>query len=58
MLYNIELNKVQKTKHCLTCKHFDRKYKKCNGLGKNCFPYDPKTRVVVDPITKLPIKIG
>ena len=57
MLYNKDLKKVQASSHCITCPHFDKKNKKCNGIGKNCFEYDPKTRTAIDPITKLPIKL-
>jgi hypothetical protein len=56
MLYNIKLKKVKKSSDCITCLYFDKKKKKCNGIGKNCFEYDPKTRTAIDPITKLPIK--
>lgn len=58
MLYNKKLNKVQTNADCLQCEHFDKKKKKCRGIGKNCFEFDPKTRVAIDPITKLPIKMG
>ena len=40
---------------CLNCEHFDRKNKKCNGLGKNCFIMD-KTGTLIDPVTGLPVK--
>lgn len=56
MLYNKDLKKVQASSHCITCPCFDSKQKKCNGLGKICFEIDPKTKTVIDPITKLPIK--
>lgn len=56
MLYNKNLKRVQASSDCITCQHFDKKKKKCNGIGKNCFEYDPKTRTAIDPITKLPIK--
>lgn len=56
MLWNIEKNKVQTTVDCQVCKYFDKKLKKCNGLGKNCFVYDKKTGTVIDPVTKLAIK--
>ena len=58
MLFNIERNKVNKTGYCIGCKHFDRAKKQCEGIGKTCFLYDPKTKTVIDPITKLPIKIN
>jgi hypothetical protein len=37
---------------------FDRKKKKCNGIGKVCFEFDEKAKIVIDPVTKLPIKIN
>jgi hypothetical protein len=58
MLYNKELKKVQSNSDCITCKYFDKNKKKCNGIGKNCFEYDLKTKTAIDPITKLPIKIN
>ena len=57
MLYNKNKKKVQKSVDCLTCEHFDKRLKKCNGIGKNCFEYDKKTRTAIDPITRLPIKL-
>ena len=56
MLYNKELNKVKASSDCITCFYFDKKTKKCNGIGKNCFEFDAKTQTIFDPITKLPIK--
>lgn len=56
MLYNKNLRKVQTKVDCQTCQYFDKKKKKCNGIGKVCFEYDEKTRTCFDPITKLPIK--
>ncbi len=58
MLYNAKQKKPNKTSYCITCEYFDRVKKQCNGIGKNCFLYDPKTKTVIDPITKLPIKIN
>ena len=58
MLYNKQLNKVQTNIDCLQCEYFDKRRKKCCGIGKNCFEFDPKTRTAIDPITKLPIKLG
>lgn len=55
MLYNKDLKKVQTNADCLTCPLFDKKRKKCKGIGKICFEYDEKTRTAIDPITKLPI---
>lgn len=57
MLWNKELTKVKTSVDCQTCCYFDKTLKKCNGIGKNCFEYDPKTKTCIDPITKLPIKI-
>ena len=56
MLYNKNLHKVQASSDCITCPHFDKTTKKCKGFGKVCFEYDPKTKTVIDPITRLPIK--
>ena len=58
MLYNKDLKRVQASSDCITCPKFDKTLKKCMGIGKICFEYDPKTRVAIDPITKLPIKLG
>lgn len=57
MLYNKELKKVQTNTDCITCTHFDKRKKKCLGIGKNCFEYDPITQTCIDPITKLIIKL-
>ena len=56
MLYNTEKGKIWSNADCLVCEHFDKKLKKCNGKGKICFEYDFKTRTIIDPITKLPLK--
>ena len=56
MLYNKNLKKVQTMVDCQTCEMFDKKKKKCIGIGKICFEYDPKTRTCFEPITGLPIK--
>lgn len=56
MLYNKELKKVKASSDCITCQHFDKKKKKCFGIGKCCFEFDPKTRTAIDPITRLPLK--
>ena len=59
MLYNKEHNKIQTNADCLQCPFFDKhKKKKCKGIGKNCFEYDEKTHTAIDPITKLPIRLG
>lgn len=57
MLYNIELNKKQTNIDCLSCKYFNKQEKRCEGMGKCCFEYDPKTGVVYDNITHLPLKL-
>lgn len=57
MLYNREKERVKRQVDCMTCPYFDKEKKKCNGLGKTCFEYDPKTKTVIDPITKLAIRI-
>lgn len=57
MLYNKNKKKVQKSVDCLTCKYYNHRLKKCEGIGKNCFEYDEKTRTAIDPITRLPIKL-
>lgn len=57
MLYNNDLKRVQASSQCITCQHFDKKQKKCFGIGKCCFEFDPKTRTAIDPITRLPIKL-
>ncbi len=58
MLYNYSLDKINTMVDCLTCKAFDKKTKKCNGIGKICFEYDSKTNTMFDPITKLPLRKG
>lgn len=57
MLFNNDLEKVQTITDCLTCPYFDKVLKKCNGIGKCCFEYDPIIMTALDPITKLPIKL-
>lgn len=57
MLYNKEKKTIKTMVDCLSCKYFDKKNKKCNGIGLNCFEYDKKTMTAIDPITKLPIKL-
>ena len=56
MLLNIETNKIHVNSDCLTCPYFDKKEKRCKGIGKRCFEYDPLTKRIFDPITHLPIK--
>lgn len=59
MLYNNEHKRVKQTIDCLSCSYFDKKQKKCvGGIGKVCFEYDPKTHTVIDPKSKLPIKLN
>ena len=57
MLYNNELKKIHKSTDCMICQWFNKETKRCGGLGKTCFEYDPKTQICIDPITKLPIKL-
>ena len=57
MYYNKDKRKVQTNIDCITCPHFNRKSKKCNGIGKTCFEYDIKTKTAIDPISRLPIKL-
>lgn len=57
MLYNKDLKKVKDGTDCITCPHFDKTKKQCNGIGKVCFEFDAKTRVAIDPVTRLPIKL-
>lgn len=55
IIYNVKTDNKKKMTDCLNCEHFDRKNKKCNGLGKNCFIMD-KTGTLIDPVTGLPVK--
>lgn len=57
MLYNTELKKVKAVTDCPTCPHFDKKTKRCNGLNRVCFEYDPTTQTIIDGKTKLPRKV-
>lgn len=57
MLYNKETKKIKTNADCLTCKYFDKKLQKCNGIGKACFEYDEKTGTAIDPVTKMAIKL-
>lgn len=57
MLYNINKHTIKHSIDCLTCEHFNKKSKTCNGVGKVCFEFDQKTQTILDPITKLPIKL-
>ena len=56
MLYNKDLKKIRTNTMCLDCENFDKSTKKCNGLGKTCYGYDPLTRTIFDPMTKMPLK--
>lgn len=56
MLYNMEKHRLKKDSDCLTCPHYDKKNNLCIGMNKCCFACDPKTGIIVDGITKLPIK--
>lgn len=56
MLYNIERKKTMSPKDCLTCPHYDKGKKKCEGIGKACFEYDELTKTVIDGVTKLPLR--
>lgn len=57
MLYNINKQKIHKSLDCLECEYFDKYSKKCKGIGKCCFEYDEKTHTIIDPITKLPLRL-
>ena len=57
MLYKKSEKRIRTSKDCIICPFFDTRLKKCNGIGKECFEYDEKTQTVIDPITKLAIKI-
>lgn len=54
MLFNTKKNQINGTAFCLECEYFINK--KCEGLGKICYEYDPYTMKVLDPITHLPKK--
>lgn len=58
MLYNNNLGKIKTSADCVACFYFDKKLKKCKGIGKCCFEFDEKTNTAIDPITKLPIKLN
>lgn len=55
MLYNKEQNRVKQDLDCIECIHFDKKEKRCKGIGVNCFEYDQVTQTCLDPVTRLPI---
>ena len=48
MLYNKELKREQQAIDCLTCPYFDKYEKKCLGIDKICFGYDPKTNTIYE----------
>lgn len=56
MLFNIEKKEIFSQAQCLTCSHYNKKLKKCEGLNKVCFEYDEKTKTIIDGVTKLPLK--
>ena len=58
MLYNKETQKVQQATDCLSCPYFDKRKKKCLGIDKNCFGYDPKTKTAFNTKTKMPIRFN
>lgn len=59
MIYNNDTKKAKTATDCLTCPYFDAKGKRCNGgLGTRCFEFDYKTNTIIDPRTKLPIKLN
>ena len=49
--------KIKKATDCASCPYFDKETKKCNGINKNCFLYDIKTKTLIDGVTGLPLKI-
>ena len=55
MLYNKQKMRIKQSTDCGNCELFDKKKKKCNGFGINCFEFDPIMNVAVDPVTKLPV---
>ena len=57
MLYNKDLKKTVLITDCIACPYWDKKLKKCEGIGTVCFEYDEKTRTAIDAITKLPIQL-
>ena len=55
MIYNRELEKEKKSTDCITCRYFNKKTKKCEGLGSICFETDSVGNLI-DPRTGLKIK--
>lgn len=58
MLYNIDKDRVKMDTDCLQCVHYDAFEKKCMGLGIVCYIYDENSNVIIDSVTRLPIKIN
>ena len=56
MLFNVEKNRLKKDSDCLTCLHFNKETRSCDGMNKCCFACDAKTGMIIDGKTKLPIK--
>ena len=56
MLFNVEKNRLKKDSDCLTCPHFNKESNSCGGMNKCCFACDKKTGIIIDGITRLPIK--
>lgn len=57
MLYNKQLKRNTTSVDCLTCKCYNKKEKKCEGLGIICNEIDPFTNTLMDAVTGLPIDI-
>jgi len=55
MLYNINEKQVATMVMCLTCDHYNKETKHCEGLDLVCFEYDDKTQTIIDGKTKLPL---
>ncbi len=53
MLYNTRKERKTKPADCITCPYFDKKTRKCKGIGKICFEVD-RTNTLIDPVTGLP----
>lgn len=51
-LFNTDKMKIHDETDCFTCEQFDKRLKKCNGLNKVCFEYDPDTNLITNSITK------
>ena len=58
MFYNKSKSRIKQSTDCICCEFFDKKKKKCQGIGLNCFEYDQKTHTIFDPKTKLPINLN